>query len=238
MFVSDNRPEPAPQHTPSNRRVGGLSNRAFWALIVLAVVIIIAAGVGGGIGGGLSRQNKVGPTTQEQPSTTTSFASVSTNVSASPSSTRGFSTTTAILGTTTSSAQLSLTQEIGPTETLFRDCPSSNDTIYSASFGTTDYEFRKLCGLTIVNSVPDTNAVNQAASSLNDCIDMCAAWNANNATAGSGNLICQTVCWRWGVVDDDHPGSCFGFETTNSSTGIEVAVGPTNCDSAVWINQS
>lgn len=75
------------------------------------------------------------------------------------------------------------------------------------------------------------NTINMPTISLNECIDLCAAWNAN-----SGTPPCQTVCWRNSFLGDDHPGVCFGFQTTNTSTDFPIEPDAPICDSAVWIN--
>lgn len=207
------------------RRIGRLSNRAFWIIIYLAVVIIIAAALGGGIGEGLARHNSAASAAQSQ--------------SQPSSSNSGVSTITSVATTTTSTPPLSITEEIGPSVTLFRDCPSSDNTLRSLSLGNTTYEFRKLCTIQITNSDPYMNVINQGTVNLDDCINLCAAWNAYNATSGTGIPQCETVCWRNGFgSNDDHPGVCFGFQTTNTTQGtFDIAQGYTDCDSAVWINQ-
>jgi hypothetical protein len=201
------------QDTPK-RRVSRLNNRAFWALVVIALVVIIAAALGGGLGGGLSHRPNAASATQTHNTTNTANTT-----------------------TTTSSVQISLTEITNPTSTrspftLIHDCPSSNNTICSAQFGSTDFEFRKICSQTISGG-GRPNSVDTPTISLNECIDLCAAWNANSEAPP-----CQAVCWRNGFLGEDHPGQCYGYPTTDTSTGFDIAPDAPNCDSAVWINQS
>jgi hypothetical protein len=59
--------------------------------------------------------------------------------------------------------------------------------------------------LTITNP-SGWNAVSQRTSNLNDCINLCAAWNQNNVTKSTADQACSAVCWRNGFVNDDFLG--------------------------------
>jgi len=101
--------------------------------------------------------------------------------------------------------------------------------------------FRKMCGKTFlnINAASNENSVNQKASSLDSCINLCAAYNVQSASsiALGHNQICNAVCWRNSLDNDDHPGTCFGFTTQNSSNAFVVS-DQSFCDSAAWIDQT
>jgi hypothetical protein len=227
-----NQSEPKLQDTP-RRRMKSLSNRAFWALVAIALVLILAAALGGGLVAGLSRRPGAAPAAQIQTSPIPNSATFATSYLNSEST----NTANPITTTTTSAVQISLTRIINPTSTgkpsaLIRDCPSSDNTLYSIRFGSTNFDFRKICAVTIENT-GSGNAVQASTVSLNECINLCAAWNSDG-----GSPPCETVCWRNSFRGNDRPGVCFGFQTTNTSTGfaVEEPNAPI-CDSAVWINQ-
>ncbi|KAM3444070.1 hypothetical protein NHJ13734_001549 [Beauveria thailandica] len=128
------------------------------------------------------------------------------------------------------------TEVVSPTQTLYRDCPSSNNTIYNGK-GSSLYQFRKICARSYKQ--PPVNLVNQPVASLNDCIDICAEYNIRNKTAitsGQSNP-CNAVCWRNSATDPDWPGQCFGSTTFNSTEGFQTR-DEIICDSAAWINQN
>ena len=127
---------------------------------------------------------------------------------------------------------------IGPSATLYRDCPSSNDTIYPVRLGSSEQQYRKLCNTSFAATKADNeDFVNQYTTSLDDCIGLCAQWNINDHTSTSGLAqTCGAVCWR-NSFDDDHPGSCFGYAISNSSAGSFRLNNESRCDSAAWINE-
>lgn len=128
------------------------------------------------------------------------------------------------------------TEVVGPTQTLYRDCPSSNNTIYNGA-GSSLYQFRKICARSFKQ--PPVNVINQAVGSLNDCIDLCAAYNISNKTeiAAGKSSPCNSVCWRNNAKDPDWPGQCFGSTTFNSTAGFQIRE-EIICDSGAWINQN
>ncbi|KAI8712315.1 hypothetical protein NCS52_01329300 [Fusarium sp. LHS14.1] len=156
----------------------------------------------------------------------------------SPATTEADQATTEPTKTSTSTtASLSTRTIIGPTQTLYRDCPSSTDTIYEA-IGSSNYMFRKRCNVGFAGS--PNNVVNIPATSLDDCIDKCATYNENNNTeiASRESNVCNSVCWRHRVTGDDWPGQCFGSTIQNStSSGFPVDEDQIKCDSGAWINQ-
>jgi hypothetical protein len=208
---------------PPDPRVCGLSRKTFVILVAVSVVIIAAAALGGGLGGGLSRYKNAAALSQQAPT---------------------FSTPTSPTGTTSANASItSVTAEIGTVSgtsvTLYRDCPSSNNSLYSVQYSSTTYEFRKLCNMQFINpGVQNVDWVNQPTSNLNDCVNLCTAWNENNVTKSNADQVCSAVCWRYGFNNDDLPGYCFGFTLNNSSTGSFDVQSDPLCDSAAWINQT
>ncbi|KAH8745062.1 hypothetical protein BGZ57DRAFT_264966 [Hyaloscypha finlandica] len=81
-------------------------------------------------------------------------------------------------------------------------------------------------------------------TTLDDCIGLCAAYNEANKTSirNGADFVCNAVCWRNGFVNDDFPGTCFGFTTANSTgtgsgTGSFQMTAESICDGAGWIDQ-
>ncbi|KAH8751894.1 hypothetical protein BGZ57DRAFT_966016 [Hyaloscypha finlandica] len=103
----------------------------------------------------------------------------------------------------------------------------------------------KICGVAFVKaaSVPITeNVVLIQTAALDDCIGLCAAYNEANKTsiAGGADYVCNAVYWRNGFMNDDFPGTCFGFTTANSpgsGTGSFQTTEQSICDGAGWIDQ-
>jgi len=145
--------------------------------------------------------------------------------------------------TQTSTVPVTTTQIIGPDYTLQHDCPSSNNTIYDAKVGSVNMNFRKVCSMGYLNTLQAIgdnrgDTINAPASSLNGCIDLCASYNVQNATeiATAKSFVCNAVCWRNSLDNDDFPGQCFGFTTQNSSNAFVFAE-EVKCDSAAWVDQ-
>jgi hypothetical protein len=225
------------------RRICGLAPKTFWIALVIGALVVIGAVVGGVVGAITSKNNSnsgstASQTTSSTITTTTSVSSSGTEASAISSSDASSSSTTPT-STKTTSVSITTSTLIGPSQTLFRDCPSSNFTIYQALDGSTVYQFRKFCGTNIAMS-NTFNIVNRKASSANACIDLCAAYNVSNKTeiAAGNSPRCNAVCWRHQLTSD-LPGQCFGFTTQNSSTsGFQFNAKATECDTAGWINQT
>jgi hypothetical protein len=210
----------------SNYMICGLRQRTFWIAVIVGI-IVVAAAVGGGVGGTLSSKSSRNSTSslndaaQSQPK---SASIVPTPTSAEPSTTV---TTTSI---------------VGPSSTLLRDCPSSNSTLYDVTLGDTTMSFRKACSNSLLNANGIDNAFGRPVASLNECINLCAAYNVNNKTQiqRGSSRICNAVCWRntFDKINDWPGGMCFGFASQNSS-GLFRYKTPdeTRCDSAALINQ-
>lgn len=217
-----------------NRRICGLAPKTFWIVAIIAIVVVIGAAVGGGVGGSVA--SKSGKNTESSPA-----SSVTSAVAISSTSAQSSSSSQATTPSSTTSVALTTTQVIGPTYTLLRDCPSSNNTLYGVTLGSVAMNFRKVCGKSFLNSLVGQHgedSVNQKAASLDSCINLCAAYNVQNATgiAAGQNSVCNAVCWRNSLDDDDFPGQCFGFTTQNSSNAFVVST-EGRCDSAAWIDQ-
>lgn len=222
------------------KTICGLRKRTFWILVAVAVVIVAAA-VGGGVGGALASNKKSSDNSNSSsnPAESGSPSSAPSSAPSSGSSTRPTPTTSQVSVTTT--------EVVGPTNTLLRDCPSSNDTIYSANFGADKtMQFRKMCGNSFVNANGFDSSVILNTKSLDDCINSCVAYNIQNQTqiANGQSRICNSVCWRntFDKANDQVGGACFGFTTQNMTVSGQTAFrirSPAEfiCDSAALINQ-
>lgn len=199
-----------------HKRICGLTERSFWTVFVLVAIIVVAAAVGGGIGGSSNKHKS--------------------NAVESSSSSAASTSSSATTATPSSSVTISTTTIVGPSQTLLSDCPSSNNTIYSAP--STSQLFRKLCGDSFLRVNGTDNCVNQQTSSLDACIELCAAYNVQYSAdiASSTRSVCNSVCWRATVVDDDFPGQCYGFTTFNRSETF-ARNSDDRCNSAALINQ-
>jgi hypothetical protein len=216
---------------PQHRRICGLTPRTFWIIAIVGIVVIIGAAVGGGVGGSLASKKSSDAVI---PSSTSGSSAQSLNTSPASSGRSTDSTTPS----PTSSVALTTTQITGPSYTLLRDCPSSNNTLYGVTLGSAEMNFRKICGMSYLNTQGGGDTVNTKASSLDSCINLCAEYNVQNASAiASGqNNICNAVCWRNSLDNDDFPGQCFGFTTQNSSDAFVTKI-EGRCDSAAWVDQ-
>jgi hypothetical protein len=185
-------------------------------------IAVIGAAVGGGVGAAQSHKSKSSSDSNSNSNSTP----ISTATNLTPSSTT--------------------TPVVGPSATLLRDCPSSNNTLYTVSPSASNPQtFGEICGVAFVKaaSIPITeNVVLIQTATLDDCIGLCSAYNEANKTsiAGSADYVCNAVCWLNGFVNDDFPGTCFGFTTTNSTgsgTGSFQTTEQSIRDGAVWIDQ-
>jgi hypothetical protein len=210
------------------KRICGVTLRTLWITAVVVVIVVIGAAIGGSLASINRRKTPAAATTNSQASTTTSDT---------PASSSSAALVTTSPSQTTSTISITTSTVIGPSETLLVDCPSSNNTLYAAP--STNQLYRIACGRTFQNQNSGQNVIYQTTSSLDGCISLCAAYNEQNATEILDGLseICNAVCWRATIVGDDHPGSCFGFATTNSS-GNFLYDEDSRCDGAAWVNQS
>ncbi|KAF3032450.1 hypothetical protein E8E12_000774 [Didymella heteroderae] len=242
--------ESAESQTKGPQTTCGLRRRTFWVLLGVALVVVAAA-VGGGVGGALASRSS-----SESSKNTSNSNSGSNSNSDSGSQTtqsRAQSSSTAPLSSSTpipsSTVVISTSTIVGPSNsavpTLLRDCPSSNDTLYTVTYGSTSYQYRKLCNNAYTNINGVATSIQGVFSTLNECIDKCASYNRNNATrikAGTDPL-CNSVCWRntFDERNDWEGGHCFGFTTSNATVGGQTQFRVTNtgdiCDSAALINQ-
>lgn len=214
-----------------------------------------------GVGAGVSLANR----SQSAESLYSSSTSALSTTSLSPAST-SLTMSSTPTPTTTQSTTVSTTSIVGPSTTLYRDCPSSDNTLHDITLGDKTYTFRKFCN-TVLLTIGDNSLVNQATTDLNTCINKCALYNHQNASEiATGDpawyvplllplpsfplsqparhladialcCISNTVCW-WNNVDVQLPGQCWGFVTQNSSAGEFQFEQQVICDSAGWINES
>ena len=225
---------------PASQTICGLRKRTFWILVGVAIVVVAAA-VGGGVGGALATRKSSEPSNDSSSSSTqapASSAQLSSMALPSTSTTPTLSTqaisTTTITGPTNS-----------PQPTLLRDCPSSNNTLYSVTYGSTSYQFRKLCNDAYLNVNGVAASVQGVVKSLDECINKCATYNQNNRTEiqAGRDPICNSVCWRntFDSRNDWEGGHCFGFTTGNTTVNGQTAFRTKGtediCDSAALINQ-
>jgi hypothetical protein len=214
---------------PTSQTVCGLRKKTFWIVVIIAVLVVVSA-VGGGVSGALATRKSGEPNRSQIPVTDMQ----SSTAPSSASSTQAVSTTT-IFGPSYS-----------PLSTLLRDCPSSNDTVHSITYGDKSYQFRKLCNGAYQNTDNTEYYVQAVVDSLDKCIDSCANYNQENRTEiqASRNRIYNSVCWRntFGPENTSEGGCCFGFVTRNITINGQTVFslaenGETICDSAVLINQ-
>jgi hypothetical protein len=197
------------------RTICGLRKRTFYIIVIAALVVIVAA-IGGGVGGALaSKSSNAGGTTPVS-------ASISTSASTStPAST--LSTNPTRTATPTPTEIISTTTIVGPSATLLRDCPSSNNTLYTVTSNGKTQRFRKTCDATYANAFGGDAMVVRPFASLNQCITECAAFNQRNATEiqQGTSRRCNAVCWRNDVTKRDvwPGGQCFGYTTRNTTAG-------------------
>ena len=106
--------------------------------------------------------------------------------------------------------------------------------------------FRKVCSNSFLNGNGISNVVGGVTTSLDDCINRCAAYNISNRTRieEGTDRICNAVCWRntFDSTNDWAGGQCFGFTTLNTTRGGQSvfrysAPAEIICDSAALMNQ-
>ncbi|KAF2177865.1 hypothetical protein K469DRAFT_719336 [Zopfia rhizophila CBS 207.26] len=215
-----------------SRTICGLKRKTFWIVAAIVTLLVIGAAVGGGVGGALSQKNSDNANTDDQAAGART-PSVSNSASAGP----------VTRTSSPSSTTISTTEVAGPTSTILRDCPSANNSIYDVTLGSSQMSFRKVCNLSLQNANGIDNVVGRVTTSLNDCINLCAAYNIQNKTeiTEGRSRICNSVCWR-NTFDEknDWPGGmCFGYTTQNSSNTFRFRVPAEDiCDGAGWINQA
>ncbi|KAH9861666.1 hypothetical protein J1614_011419 [Plenodomus biglobosus] len=230
-------------HTPVHgqsqaQTICGLRRKTLWILLGVAIVVIMGA-VGGGIGGTLAsrssnKSSNVPATNPKPPSESQSSSAnaiASSSVAPSPIS---------------STASITTTSLVGPTSIILRDCPSSNNSIYSVTTGDTVMQFRKVCELSYLNANGFDSSVASVTQTLDECINRCAAYNISNRTQieQGENRICNSVCWRnrFDSKNEWTGGQCYGYTTQNITENGESVwryrrPAETRCDSAALMNQ-
>lgn len=223
------------QRQPKKKRMCGMPIKIFWIVVAIAVVVVVAAGVGGGVGGSLSSKHiKEIAAAQSSGVPTSTSASITSSPAATTSAPSTTSTSTGTPTTTEVVVSTSTTQS--PDYTLLVDCPSSNWTVYTPP-GTSQM-FRKICQNALLNDNGIDAVVNQPTTNLDSCIQLCAAYNVQNASQidSGASDICNAVCWRDTIENDDWPGQCFGYSTRNSTNNF-ILTDDTRCAGAALINQ-
>lgn len=180
---SGDLPEVVPPRAGPRKRICGLAPRLFWILIAVTAVVVLGAAVGVGVGVGLavSNRSQSAESSSESPASTsttspTSLGVVSTSLSASISASASDAPTT----TSAESTSVTTTDVVGPSSTLFRDCPSSDKTLHDVTLGNDTYVFRKFCSTVLVAT--GDNVVSTPTADLNSCINQCAKYNYNSAS--------------------------------------------------------
>lgn len=215
------------------KTICGLRRRWFWIVALLAITVVAGA-VGGGVGGALASKssNSDNNTSNEgigAAQSSTSLQSAASSTTPTPTSAEP-------------STSISRTSIVGPSSTIVRDCPSSNNTLYDVTLGDSKMTFRKACAISYLNANGIDSVVARPMKSLDDCINACATYNINNRTqiASGSNRICNAVCWRntFDPINDWPGGMCFGYTSQNSSGTFKFRTpAETRCDSAALINQ-
>ncbi|MCJ1359301.1 MAG: hypothetical protein MMC33_009302 [Icmadophila ericetorum] len=257
--LDSQRPDDRPykdDQVPRKRKIFGLSIRILWLVVGLLGVLILAAIIGGAVGGTRAKtKSTVIPSGTYSPSSALGTAipqvtsSLSPNQSSTPTtlSTAPAGVSTSPPTTTTNQQPISSTTEIGPDGTAIRDCPSSNNSIYTVPISgiSASEQFLKVCNTTFLTDNPDAatqNFVELAVDSLDDCIGACASWNQGNHISSSGlSQTCNVVCWR-PYVSGSQGRLCFGYAASPrggsvNDLGSYSTVTSDNCDSALWVNE-
>jgi hypothetical protein len=238
--------EPLVHEVARPATVCGLRKRTFWIVCIIAM-IVAAAAIAGGVGGVLAARSPARSDSAASQTPTSSRASApvaesSTAGAAAAAHPQSSALSPSPIATPTSTTpSVTRTPIVGPTSTILRDCPSANNTVYSILTGSSTMRFRKLCSNTFLGVRGVPNAVNTVVASLDDCIDLCAAYNLTNRTriAAGTDSVCNAVCWRntFDKSNDWEGGRCFGFLTQNATSDGETvfkakAPAEERCDSA------
>lgn len=187
------------------------------------------------------------PSTEDSPTTRITTTHDQSNISladtalAQTSSTPSMTTSAATIpSTSTTSESITTSTFMYESSMIYRDCPSSNDAIYSVPNDSSKPAlFRKACGYSFAGPNGESrNVVNTPAQSLDHCINLCAEYNVRNRTEIDEGLSapCNEVCWRNRSPGDDFPYQCFGGTALNVSAQFNVNE-EAICDSAAWINE-
>lgn len=172
----EHHPEVGPSESGTGKRVCGLAPRLFWILLSIIAVVMIGAAVGVGVGVSIANRSQ---SAESSSSSSTSALSTTSDPPASTGSSLIMSSTPT--PTTTQSTSVTTTSIVGASTTLYRDCPSSDNTLHDITLGEKTYTFRKFCS-TVLLTIGDNSLVNQATTDLNTCINKCALYNYQNAS--------------------------------------------------------
>lgn len=219
----------------------GLRRKIFWIIFAVAIVVVAGA-IGGGVGGALASRSS---RTSNNPSTNTERLSDSHTTSADAAKSQNIIGSSSVQPSPTlSTTSITATSVVGPTATIIRDCPSSNNSVYSVTTGKAVMQFRKTCEMSYLNVNGDDFSYARVVSTLNECIDLCAAYNINSRDQIQlgKDRICNAVCWRNTFKNNETGGQCYGYTTQNVTTDGKstwrYGIPPeTKCDGAALMNQ-
>lgn len=197
-------PEAVPPQESSKKRICGLASRTFWILLAVTLVVILGAAIGIGVGVGVSISNRSqsaegSSAADTSPTTTTTTTPTSPGVASTTAGSLSSSTSQTPTTTSAESTSVTTTEVVGPSSTLFRDCPSSDETMHEVTYGNDTYMFRKFCNTVLLtNGVLDVGAT--IKGDLDSCINECARHNYQKSSEiESGETD------KWYVVSWRHP---------------------------------
>ncbi|KAK2602129.1 hypothetical protein N8I77_008687 [Diaporthe amygdali] len=208
-------PEAGPQKEGTRKRICGLASRTFWVVLSVTAVAIVGAAVGIGIGVSIANRSR---STESLSSSSTSASASSISTASTSLVTTSPSSSTSDTPTTTSaqSTSVTTTSVVGPSATLYRDCPSSDETLYDITLGDKEYMFRKYCSTTMV-ATGDV-LVSKYTADLNTCINQCAEYNYNNSTEiAAGANACAQDSFKWQREPEVKALACNGYPYTNNT---------------------
>lgn len=139
--------DPLAASPDSPKLICGLAPKKFWIIAGVLLLVVIGAAVGGGVGGSLSQKNSDKASTASSSSATPTAQGQTSSGSPTSSATTG-----PITSSPTNTPALTTTEVAGPSTTLLRDCPSSNNTLYTLNIGTS-MTYRKYCNKAFLNTV-------------------------------------------------------------------------------------
>lgn len=176
-----------PRKADTRKYVCGLRTGLFWIVLIVITVVIVGAAVGVGVGVSLAQRSQSAEgsaegSAEESTGSSTSFVSPATT---SPVSTSLSSSSSSIPTTTTiQSSSVTTTSIVGPSSTLYRDCPSSDKEIYDVTLGSKSYSYRKFCStvLMTISTKSNDNLLAEDTTDLNGCINKCALYNDENSS--------------------------------------------------------
>lgn len=184
------------------KRICGLGRRTFYVSVILLLVIFALIGALAGVL--THNQHK------------SNEASITSTPSTTPAQSSPDSSPTSSSGVTPSSSGSSPAKETFAWAgiVLTRSCPPNSDSSYKMNYtaagseGNPSQKFKVYCSWVFDYVQTNTSGTfSTEASSLEDCIDRCAAFNTLYKNESSPP--CATVAWRW-APDVDYFGYCWG----------------------------